>query len=74
MQKLINVLALSSFVVSGAIIGGGVYLYVQKDAILDKVKDNIKEQVLGGVTDALPGMVGDAVPDLPSTTGPALPF
>ena len=74
MQKLINVLALSSFVVSGAIIGGGVYLYVQKDAIIDKVKDNIKEQVLGGVTDALPDMVGDAVPGLPTTTGPALPF
>ena len=74
MQKLINVLALSSFVVSGAIIGGGVFVYVQKDAIIDKVKDSIKEQVLGGVTDALPEMVGDAVPDLPTTTGPALPF
>ena len=74
MQKLINVLALSSFVVSGAIIGGGVFVYVQKDAIIDKVKDSIKEQVLGGVTDALPDMVGDAVPDLPTTTGPALPF
>ena len=74
MQKLINVLAISSFVVSGAVIGGGVFLYTQKDALIDKVKDSIKEQVLGGVTDALPGMVGDAVPDLPSATGPALPF
>ena len=77
MQKLINVLALSSFVVSGAVVGGGVYLYVQKDAILDGVKEKIKEQVLGGVSSALPGMVDSAVPELPSTTGgaiPSLPF
>ena len=70
MQKLINVLALSSFVVSITVIGGGVYLYTQKDAIIDNVKSNIMKSVMpsigGGITDALPKSTGPAVPGLPS--------
>ena len=38
MQKIINVLAVSSFVISLSVVGGGVYLYTQKDAIIDGVK------------------------------------
>ena len=69
MQKLINVLALSSFVVSLTVVGGGVYLYSQKDAIIDNVKSNIMKSVMpsigGGITDALPKSTGPAVPGLP---------
>ena len=69
MQKLINVLALSSFVVSLTVVGGGVYLYTQKDAIIDNVKSNIMKSVLpdigGGITDALPKTTGPAIPGLP---------
>ncbi len=69
MQKLINVLALSSFVVSLTVVGGGVYLYTQKDAIIDNVKSNIMKSVMpsigGGITDALPKTTGPAVPGLP---------
>ena len=69
MQKLINVLALSSFVVSLTVVGGGVYLYTQKDAIIDNVKSNIMKSVMpsigGGITDALPKSTGPAVPGLP---------
>ena len=39
MQKLINVLAVISFGVSGAVVAGGVYVYTNQDAI----KDNIKQ-------------------------------
>jgi len=70
MQKLINVLALSSFVVSLTVVGGGVYLYTQKDAIIDNVKSNIMKSVMpsigGGITDALPKSTGPAVPGLPN--------
>ena len=70
MQKLINVLALSSFVVSLTVVGGGVYLYSQKDAIIDNVKSNIMKSVMpsigGGIGDALPKSTGPAVPGLPS--------
>ena len=51
MQKLINVLAVISFGVSGAVVAGGVYVYTNQDAI----KDNIKQRVMEGVQDAIGG-------------------
>ena len=74
MQKIINGIAILSGVISLTIVGSGVFIYLQKDAIIDNVKENIKEQVLGGVTDALPSIVGESMPELPSSTGVALPF
>ena len=74
MQKIINGIAILSGVISLTIVGSGVFIYVQKDAIIEGVKNNIKEQVLGGVTSALPGIAADAMPKLPDVTGPALPF
>ena len=38
MQKVINVLAVVSFAVSGAVVASGVYVYVNKDTLIDKVK------------------------------------
>ena len=47
MQKIINVLALLSFGVSAAVVAGGVYVYTQKDALIEAAKaeaiDSIKE-------------------------------
>ena len=43
MQKLINGIAILSGVVSLTVVGSGVFIYLQKDAIIDKVKDSIKE-------------------------------
>ena len=60
MQKIINVLAIASSVVSLTVVGGGVYLYTQKDAIVDSVK----EKVMSAVSDAIPGMVGGSLPDV----------
>ena len=67
MQKLINVLALSSFVVSLTVVGGGVYLYTQKDAIVDRIQTKVMDAVTGAVPDMLGG-------SLPKTTGSALPL
>jgi hypothetical protein len=74
MQKIINVLAIASTVVSAAVIGSGAYVYVNKDAIVDGVKEKITESVMGSVGGALPGAVDGAMPELPGVTGPALPF
>ena len=41
MQKVINVLALSSFVVSAAVVGGGAYVYLNKDAMIENAKAKI---------------------------------
>jgi len=57
MQKIINVLAVLSFVGTASIIGGGVYLYTQKDVITERVK----EEVVNGVAEALPELIADAV-------------
>ena len=69
MQKIINVLAISSFAISLSVVGGGVYLYTQKDAIIDGVKSKIMKAVMpdigGGISDALPDMTGPAMPTLP---------
>jgi len=60
MQKIVNVLAIASSVVSLAVVGGGVYLYVQKDAIIESVT----EKALGG----LGGLGGSFGGDLPIGT------
>ena len=58
MQKLINVLAVISFGVSGAFVAGGVYVYANQDAI----KESIKERVMEGVKEAIGGsQIGSAL-------------
>ena len=78
MQKLINVLALSAFLVSAATVGGGVYLYLNKNALMEKTKSQIVESI----TDVLPGAItgglgGDLVPNptqlLPSPSETIVP-
>ena len=73
MQKVINALAIASFIVSGAVVGGGAYLYLSKDAILDGIKERVTKHATEAITNALPGMLDSAVPELPSTTGGAIP-
>ena len=71
MQKLINVLAVSSFIISGAVVGSGVYVYFNRASILDE----IKSKVMGSVTESLPDVLSTdgMIPSLPDATGPVLP-
>ena len=69
MQKIINVLAVLSFLGTASIIGGGYYLYTQKDPIIEGVKNKIVTAATEAISDALPGMLDAAMPELPSTTG-----
>ena len=73
MQKLINVLAVLSFVGTAGIIGSGYYLYTQKDPIIEGLKEKVTKAAVEGVTNALPGLLDSAVPELPEVTGPAMP-
>ncbi len=41
MQKVINVLAVLSFVGTAGIIGGGTVVYLRRDAIAEQVKENV---------------------------------
>ena len=74
MQKVINVLAVLSFLGTAGIIGGGYYLYTQKDPIVEGMKEKIVTAATKAISDALPDMLDAAMPELPNTTGPAVPF
>jgi len=76
MQKVINVLAVLSFVGTAGIIGGGTYLYLQKDALIEQAKENLANAAVEAVSGALPGLIDAAMPDvpeLPGATGGAIP-
>ena len=74
MQKLINGVALLSGLVSLSVLGGGAYLYMQKDALIESATAAATKAATEAVTKALPGMMDSAMPELPSATGPDLPF
>ena len=67
MQKVINLLAIASTIVSAAVVGTGAYLYLNRASIIE----GVKEQVMESVTGALPGAIGGAMPDV--TGGVSLP-
>ena len=73
MQKIINVLALSSFAVSASIVGGGAYVYLNKDALIESAKAAATKAATEAVAGALPGMIDSAMPELPGQTGGIAP-
>ena len=74
MQKIINVLALSSFVVSAAVVGGGTWLYLNKDVMLEEAIEKIATAATEAIAGALPGMLDAAMPDMPKATGGVIPM
>jgi hypothetical protein len=69
-QKVINVLAVASFALSSAIAASGVYVYVNRDSIID----GVKQKVMGGFGGAALGggaLTGDV--GLPMATQPDAP-
>ena len=74
MQKIINALAVLSFLGTAGIIGGGTVVYLRRDAIAERVKENVAKAATEAIAGALPGMLGDSMkPELPAATGPAVP-
>ena len=61
MQKIVNVLALASFAVSGAVVGSGLYVYVNRTSIIDGVKSQVMESVMGSMG-GLGGLGGGDLP------------
>ena len=82
MQKIINVLALASTAVSVAVVGSGLYVYVNRASIIDGVKSQVMEAVTGSLG-SLGGVGGGALPlgsndlaspsDTPQATAPVPP-
>ena len=61
MQKIVNVLAVASSVVSLAVVGSGLYVYVNRASIVDGVKSQVMEAVTGSLG-GLGGLGGDSLP------------
>ena len=68
MQKIFNAIAVASGVVSLTVVGAGLGIYLNKDAIIN----NIKEAALEAVTGSLGDTLGDSLP-IPETTGGVIP-
>ena len=64
MQKIINVLAIASGVVSAAVVASGVFVYVNRDSIIDSIKSQAIEAVTGSLGGGLGGDLPIGAPDL----------
>lgn len=73
MQKIINTLAVLSFVGVSGIVGGGAYVYFQRDALLENAKAKIAEAATAAMAGALPGLLDSAVPAVPEATSLPVP-
>ena len=74
MQKIINALAVISFLGTASIIGGGTYVYLNREALAEQARERITKAVTAAVTDAIPGMLDSAVPSLPPATEGPVPI
>ena len=77
MQKIVNVLAIASGLVSAAVVASGVLVYVNRDSIVDSIKSQAIEAVTGSLGGGLGGDLPIGAPDLAapsdSASVPAVP-
>ena len=72
MQKIFNLMALFSFLASGASLAGAWYLYKNADVMIEEAR----EQAIKEIAEAIPKIVEEMMPDIPeipTTTGGAIP-
>jgi len=72
MQKIINVFALASAAVSVAVVASGIFVYVNRDSIIDNIKSQAIEAVTGSLGGGLGGDLPIGTPDLASPTDSAV--
>ena len=60
MQKIVNIIAIASGVVSLTVVGSGLYVYLQRDQLVD----NVKSQVMETILDSLGGLGSGLAPDV----------
>jgi len=69
-QKIVNVIAIASGAVSVALVASGVFVYVNRDSIVDSIKSQAIEAVTGSLGGGLGGGLPIGAPDLASPTNP----
>ena len=73
MQKIVNIIAITSGLVSAAVIASGVYVYVNRDSIVDGIKSQAIEAVTGSLGGGALGGAGGAIGDFPLKSPDAAP-
>ena len=74
-QKIVNVIAIASGAVSAAVIASGLFVYVNRDSIIDSIKSQAIEAVTGSLGGGLGGDLPIGTPDLvPSTPQASAPI
>ena len=84
MQKIINLVALLSGLVSLTTVAGAVYLYKNADTMIEDVRGKVIEEVTETIPKIVKGLMpnvpelpkatGDIISPVPSATGPVIPF
>ena len=84
MQKLVNIIALLSGLVSLTTVASAIYLYKNADTLIEDARGKVIEEVTESIpkiveglmpnVPELPKVTGDVIPSIPSVTGPAIPF
>ena len=77
MQKIVNLIAITSGAISVALVASGVFVYVNRDSIVDSIKSQAIEAVTGSLGGGLGGSLPIGAPDLasptPQASAPAVP-
>ena len=64
MQKIVNLIAITSGAISVALVASGLYVYVNRDSIVDSIKSQAIEAVTGSLGGGLGGDLPIGTPDL----------
>ena len=73
MQKLFNVMAVASFVMSGAMVIGTTVAYTRIPSLAKKYINDFKAELTKTILDQVPVPEIPEMPQLPTQTGPAIP-
>ena len=75
MQKIVNVVAVASGVVSLAVVGSGLFVFVNRDKLVDNVKSQVMDAVVGALSPAIDKQLPDVTGGVatPAPAAPALP-
>ena len=78
MQRIINALAVTAFLLSGSMTAALVISFLQMESVQRAAIKRITEQVTSSIeaelTDKLDDKLGGVVKQIPTQTGPAIPF
>ena len=72
MQKVFNLMAVASFVMSGAMVAGTVVFYSRIPSLTKKYISDLKTELTKAVLDQVPIPEIPEMPKLPTETGPAI--